>query len=354
MTIRKAVFLVGAAMAAFFQLQPAEADDMTFSLVRSDFRAMGLDLYQIIYATGDITPGTADRLSAQLKSWGIIQGGWVYFDSPGGSPVEAMKVGEVIRAARLQTSIGARPVSEKAQTAPGVCASACGLAYLGGDFRYIDKDLVYAVHRFFAAPGAQIDSDAAQLLSGLEVSYIARMGADPELFRLMTLKGGNDVTIVPHDLLRRYHVVTDAIKSTVWSIQNADGAIYLRVVQEENRGTNKMLFYCDRKQGLIAMGFMGTVYGPQVVSETKYRGWMFDGEFIDVDPRLSTVGPSVKNNYVEMQTQVPPILVSRILSSKRVGLATQGANRGLFAGFEIKMDDEGREAVAGFMKTCRR
>lgn len=348
------MLLTAAAIVAMAYSPSAMADAMTFSLVRSDYRSIGLDLYQIIYADGEITPGTADQLSAQLKAWGIIPGGWVYFNSIGGSPVEAMKLGEVIRAAGLETGIGERRDSDNRSSGLGVCASACALAYLGGNFRHIDNDSVFAVHRFFAAPGSQLDSDTAQLLSGLEVSYITRMGADPELFRLMTLKGKDEITVVPHDLLRRYHVVTDAIKSTVWSIQNANGIIYLRVVQEENRGTQKLTFFCDPKGGLTAVSFLDTAYGADIVRETLHRGWMINGKFVDIDPRLKTVGPLAKNRYVEMMTPVPPSLLSEILSAERVGLATQGANRGLFSGFEIKMDDEGREALANFAKTCRR
>jgi hypothetical protein len=350
--------LIAAAMTVLFPLS-ALADAMTFDLVRNDFRSIGLDLFQFIYADGEIMPGTADQLSAQLKAWGIIPGGWVYFNSLGGSPVEAMKLGEVIRSAGLETNIG-RPadINNSSETrgmeTRGICASACALAYLGGDFRYIGDDSVYAVHRFFGALGNQIDSDTAQLLSGLEVSYITRMGADPELFRLMTLKGKGDLTVVPHDLLRRFRVVTDAIKSTVWSIQNSGGMIYLRVVQEEYRGTNKLVFFCDPQAGLTAMSFLDTAYGPDIVRDTRHRGWMIDGDFLDIDQRLKTAGPTLHNSYVEMTTPVTPALLSRILSANRVGLATQSSNRDLFSGFEIRMDDAGRKNLSDFVKSCRR
>ena len=350
--------LIAAAMTVLFRLS-ALADAMTFDLVRNDFRSIGLDLFQFIYADGEIMPGTADQLSAQLKAWGIIPGGWVYFNSLGGSPVEAMKLGEVIRSAGLETNIG-RPadINNSPETqgmeTRGICASACALAYLGGDFRYIGDDSVYAVHRFFGALGNQIDSDTAQLLSGLEVSYITRMGADPELFRLMTLKGKGDLTVVPHDLLRRFRVVTDAIKSTVWSIQNSGGMIYLRVVQEEYRGTNKLVFFCDPQAGLTAMSFLDTAYGPDIVRDTRHRGWMIDGDFLDIDQRLKTAGPTLHNSYVEMTTPVTPALLSRILWANRVGLATQSSNRDLFSGFEIRMDDAGRKNLSDFVKSCRR
>ena len=339
----------------FFAILPrAHADDMTFDLVRSDYRSVGLDLFQFVYAQGEITPGSADRLEARLKEWKVIPGGWVYLNSLGGSPVEAMKLGEVIRAAKLETEIGGRPIGEGKKTDPGVCASACALAYLGGEFRYINDDAVYAVHRFFASPGSQLDSDTAQLLSGLEVSYIARMGADPELFRLMTLKGKDEITIVPHDLLRRYHVVTGPIKSTIWTVQTSNGVIYLRAVQEEQRGTNKLTFYCDPKQGLMAMGFLDTGYAEQIVNEAKHRGWMINGEFHDIDPGVPIIGPVANKHSMELATQVSAVLLQRLLSANEFGLAIQGANRDLFSGFQIKMDDAGRKSITEFVKTCPR
>jgi hypothetical protein len=49
---------------------PAFADAMTFTVVRSDYRKIGLDLFQFIYADGEITPGTADRLAENVRTWG--------------------------------------------------------------------------------------------------------------------------------------------------------------------------------------------------------------------------------------------------------------------------------------------
>jgi hypothetical protein len=78
-------------------------------------------------------------------------------------------------------------------------------------------------NRFFASPGKELDSDTAQLISGLEVSYIARMGVDPELFRIMTLKGKDEVTVVPHDMLRRYRIsqTTSKVPSGAYKRQTA-------------------------------------------------------------------------------------------------------------------------------------
>ena len=115
-----------------------------------------------------------------------------------------------------------------------------------------------------------------------------------------------------------------------------------------------MTFYCDPQLGLMTTGFMDTGYSDDIVREAKRRGWMINGNFVEVNPALKTIGPVARDHYVEIVTQVVPAMLARLMSSETIGLATQGANRDLFSGFEIRMDDAGRKSLSDFTKTCKR
>ena len=273
-------------------------------------------------------------------------------NSPGGSLIEAMKLGEAIRAAGLETAIGTRPKNETERGSPGICASACTLAYLGGNFRYMGDQSIYAVHRFYYERPIQNEGDVAQVLSGMIVHYLEKMDVDPGFFQLMTIAGHDEVYVVPHDMLRKMKVVTGSIKSTTWTVENHDGLLYLRVVQVESRGTNKLAFVCDPQEGFMAIGFFNTSWGGQIVREALHKGWMFDGNFIDMQPGELVFGPVAKNAYVDMGVHVSALRLSQILGAKLFGLATQSSNRDLFSGFEIRMDDQGRAQLSSFAQAC--
>jgi hypothetical protein len=82
-----------------------------------------------IYATGDIAKGDADKLSQLVrdnKQGSAFDDYTVRLNSQGGSLLEGMTIGNVIRDASLETLI----------SRDGECASACALAFLGGTRRY--------------------------------------------------------------------------------------------------------------------------------------------------------------------------------------------------------------------------
>jgi hypothetical protein len=80
-----------------------------------------------IYATGAIEKGDADTLAQLVRDNTSGFGDYtVRLNSPGGLLLEGMKIGNVIRDARLETFI----------SRDDECASACALAFLGGTRRY--------------------------------------------------------------------------------------------------------------------------------------------------------------------------------------------------------------------------
>jgi hypothetical protein len=112
---------------------------------------------QWIVADGEITAATPDEFATFLKTEDVKIGARieVYLDSPGGSLLAGIKLGEIIRRYGLGTRVASTvPLnigsgSFKFETdGAGNCYSACSFAFLGGKWR-IAVDQSIGVHQHY-------------------------------------------------------------------------------------------------------------------------------------------------------------------------------------------------------------
>ena len=111
---------------------------MSFTLQQKDLRP-NFDLYQWIFADGEIVPGTSQKFQSFVRANpSLIEGATVILNSPGGSVEEGIRLGDAIRDLHFRTDVGVAgtdPMSRR----PGLCLSACIYPYLGGEYRYLSK-----------------------------------------------------------------------------------------------------------------------------------------------------------------------------------------------------------------------
>lgn len=130
-------------------------------------------------ATGTITPGTAERFAAELDRRGDYVK-TVVLSSPGGSVDDALAMGKLIRARKIDTRVEAN----------GLCASSCPLAFAGGVNRMADKGASLGVHQVFAVgrvgsaplPDAAEGMARAQRVSAECQRHLVAMGIDPRVW----------------------------------------------------------------------------------------------------------------------------------------------------------------------------
>lgn len=358
--------------------KPAAQDEMKFTLYYSDWRPQ-FDLIQIVYAEGVITPGTTERFKAFLKAKKLIPGGKVMLDSPGGSLVEGMKLGQAIREAGFSTDIGKRGPKQvdnsitpdvldmmkrmgadpnPPKTLPGACLSACSLAYLGGEFRYVTPDdSVYGVHRFSTPTAITDPLDNAQILSGVVVSYIKQMGVEPQLFTAMTMASPSEIIVIPTKDLIELKVVTGSSLKDEWVLKSIpQGMIYVVGTHVDSRGTSKMTFMCDQKsKKMLSVAYIpaGDEHGANLMlAETVDAGYFIDTQIHRLTAENNLTKQS-KFNEVQAIWQVFPADIAALTSAKSsIGFALLHNTPGIFSGLRMTLDENGRSMIRNYATNC--
>ena len=188
-----AMLVIGLASLAA-DAQPAE---MAFNPAGTGGNCIGCEW---VAAEGRITSDSAaafERFMAARRTEGTTGPAQIELNSPGGDALGAMALGWAIRATGSSTEVGRTVPDEGNQAiAPGQCAGACVLAFLGGRLRTV-PDGAGAGHSSLKSDGLSLDAasllglDAPQLdvlatatalravLPNAVRGYVREMGADP-------------------------------------------------------------------------------------------------------------------------------------------------------------------------------
>lgn len=208
-----------------------------------------------ITMTGSIDSGDGVRLAAILNGnvTPNMRDVMVRLDSPGGSLSEGLEIARLLSS--LSQIVSAEVASDEGT--PATCASACVLAYLGADLRYLPETARIGVHQFRDPSGA-IPADAAmdiaQRLSSQIVGLLQRQRIDTALFDRMAATTSDGIDWVPREDLTAWRVVTGPIFDERMEYRNVKGKAALHTIQEGVYGTHQMTLYCDA--GLIGFAVL--------------------------------------------------------------------------------------------------
>ena len=113
---------------------------MTFEKQERCISAAKPNCQPVILAVGQIDKQTSEQFKSIAKDF--PQGTWVVLSSPGGSVVNALRLGQQIREAGFNTTIGSTDYS------PPNCLSSCAYAFAGGRSRHLPEGSKYGIHQF--------------------------------------------------------------------------------------------------------------------------------------------------------------------------------------------------------------
>jgi hypothetical protein len=152
----------------------------------------------VIVVTGDFEKGDAERFAAIA---GKYRTATVIFASKGGSLSAGLEMGETIHARKFDTNVASG----------AMCASACALAWLGGEKRLMSTSARIGFHASFVIEdGAPRETAVGNALVG---AYITRLGLPIDMVVHATKASPRDIAWFSPDDAKRIGVnvkVTDA------------------------------------------------------------------------------------------------------------------------------------------------
>jgi hypothetical protein len=307
-----------------------------------------------IYASGTIDADADQRLDQIIQQSKIPFGSYIYLHSPGGDVLGGMKLGKVIRKYLLVTDVGqldpnnTRTIESK----PGECYSACAMAFLGGEYRFLKDGSVYGVHRFSWLTPTAHDADLAQMMSAVEVEYIRSMGVSTDLFTLKSQVGGDEIIAPPRDQLVALNVLNNGVKYVKRTIESVPEALYLKGERDTSFGINKFLIMCPA-QGTMALYIIFDVgQNGDEVMRFNVDNLMIDGNKISLGERR--IGKQILNGWINLIYSINRPMLDAITKANTVGIALQPTNEAaFFAGFDGMPFEEGKKKLPGFLQACK-
>jgi hypothetical protein len=292
-----AVFVFG----SLTQVAKVSAQEMTFKYVSSGGNCNGCEW---IAAEGEITLKSYTSFLEVAKNLGFRPS--VHISSPGGSLIGGLLLGEAIRSVGAETYI-ARSVPYEGdpqhfQEAPGECMSACAFAFLGGTRRSIASGSEYGVHQFYdknaiANPDLKVfsalDVSNNQLISGLVLEYVTRMGADAAVVALASKTPPSDMRVLSAEESRDLKIIWDPEAFLPWKIEPYKrGVVAFAKSMDQNTtitafcdkmGSPKILIssfgsaaqYGDVINASDGFDLMGTVIPKEAISHRSAEGTQF-------------------------------------------------------------------------------
>lgn len=177
-------------------------------------------------AEGLITETTADDFR---RAVGGRRNVLVRLNSPGGIAIGGIKLGYALREVNASVVIGSTQFKKvggytQDEEGPGVCASACAFAFMGGLYRGAnEKEL--GVHRVFLNdPNSLIAADAdsmfqgGQMISALIVGYMQEMGIKSDIFSAIAQTDRDDIRFLTMSEMIEWGVLNKSWRQSIWSI----------------------------------------------------------------------------------------------------------------------------------------
>jgi hypothetical protein len=178
------------------------------------------------------------------------------------------------------------------------------------------------------------------------------MDVDPELFSLMTEAGANDIVVISQNDLIRLNVINNGEKQTHWSVESANGMMYIKGERETVYGINKFLLVCNAGSSII----LHAIFDPQgrgdEVIKMKAMSLLVNGDSVPVEDRLID-GPVLVHGWINVEFSLNDRLLGAIQNANTVGVAFQYAHDApVFLGFDGLHFADGSKKLPAFLSVC--
>ncbi|MGJ7522698.1 hypothetical protein ACSFA0_19590 [Variovorax sp. LT1P1] len=184
-----------------------------------------------VLAQGDIELDTAQRLAAFLRTPAFKETGmsapFVAFDSAGGNLAGGVILGKYLRSIGADTFLAptySRVMNsfevESAFVRGAKCASACTMAFIGGQTRSVAEGSMFGVHQFVAEQRAIGDGATQEVVVAL-AGHVEAMGVDRGLLDRASMVPPSHIQWLPVPTLVQLNVDNRAPRLSPWTISAA-------------------------------------------------------------------------------------------------------------------------------------
>ena len=300
-----------------------------------------------VFATGDITEGSAEALRAFIAR-NKIESAKVVFDSPGGSLVGGLRLGQAIRDLQFDTDIGAQESTYDHPRA-AVCASSCAYAFAGGVNRYYGSPNRLGVHQFYGGEGRQGTLEEGQAVSGIIVSYLSKMGVDASAFALTTMAKSNEMLWLTESEAGRLGFANNGTQPTSAEIRLVEGQPYLRMEQTQRDVMSRVLITCLNRQLRIAAGVVTDPETSSVKAESVARSYL-EIDHKEAAPMSGPKSVSADGSVLWVSRDLTPEMIRRLVIASDLDVWTENGSAFRWG---AQMDvSKVRPQIANFIRNC--
>ena len=345
---RRTDWLLGAIVALCCLTFPAHAESLSIQVEPADAdQRTGSDVRWTVFLEGKIDVGATDRVGQELALIGDDRAD-VYLDSPGGSLADAMRIGRLLRRVRANTLLGKRG-SRNSGVEPGVCLSACAIAFLGGVKRYAAGGSVFGVHRISTAVHSDQDFAAGQIVAAQVSGYIREMGVDSHLFDRMAGTDKDRIYILGASEMRALHVLDDGRRPAQWRSRFTEQGPSLVGSQETAEGREQAILSCDKGQVIFHSIYQAASNADRVAVEQQVHSLLIDDTALPLD-----VPNSIEelNGDIDASFTLSPDQARRMIGATSIGHSVQGRRSDPSLAYKIDIDARAGQTLRKFMESC--
>ncbi len=273
-----------------------------------------------INAFGTIQRGDADRLVDIIRKCEVPPQTNVYINSTGGDLEEGLKIGCVIRAYNLETSIGTYtleppqgdvPMASRTLT-PGVCYSAATMAFAGGRLRHFPKGSKFGVHRFMFQTPDPSNVEKSQELSASMASFLEKMGVALSFLQTSAAVPSDTILELDETQLESHQMVTGGQTGVEWGTEMRRNMMYVRGTRDSIYGKHKVMLAHAKDAGFMFCAVIEAQGRQQELCDLGLVEIVVNGE----DHRIN-----ISDRCDRMANDVDVILISKITSQEAALIA---------------------------------
>ena len=274
-----------------------------------------------IVADGEITSETPKEFRRFLFLDGVKRGARleVYLNSPGGNLIGAIQLGEIIREYGLGTRVARtipyrtlRDGEQTEQDVKGKCYSACAFAFLGGKWRIADGGSLGVHQSYFkealTEPNAPKftgrDFSEQQLIAGLVLEYVVRMGVDPKFLTYASSTAPTDLYVFTPDEMNQFGITWNDLEYMGWMLAaRGDGLV---AISKTRNGETSATLFC-RKDKALRLSIDSPNPFKDVSVDWFIKLWQ-KASLFDADIPLQNISARISQGRLVLDLLLPPSL----------------------------------------------